>query len=74
MKIEVEVKLHAKNERIEKINPNVFRVFINAKPIDGEANKRIFELLAEYFGVAKSLVTLVSGGKSRKKIFFIDQL
>lgn len=72
MRIEVEVKLHAKNERVEKAGPNFFRVYVNAKPVDGEANERIIELLSEYFGKPKSFISLVLGVTSKKKIFEVE--
>jgi uncharacterized protein len=40
---------------------------VRAAPEDGRANKALCELLAEWFGVAASHVSMVSGGKSRIK-------
>ncbi|MCP5158523.1 MAG: DUF167 domain-containing protein [Gammaproteobacteria bacterium] len=44
-----------------------FRVRITAPPVDGQANLHLQAFLAELFGVAKSRVTLLTGGTSREK-------
>jgi uncharacterized protein (TIGR00251 family) len=38
-----------------------------AAPIDGAANERVIELLAEHFGVRRREVEIVSGHRSRDK-------
>jgi hypothetical protein len=44
---------------------------LSAPAVDGKANRAAIEFLAEHFGVSRSRVTLVSGEKSRHKIFEI---
>ena len=44
---------------------------LNAPALEGRANKAAIEFISGYFGVAKSAVSLVSGEKSRHKIFQI---
>lgn len=43
------------------------QVRVRAVPEKGKANKALLALLAKWLGVAKSDVTLASGGKSRLK-------
>jgi uncharacterized protein (TIGR00251 family) len=43
----------------------VVRVTVAAE--DGKANERVIELLAEYWGIAKSRLRLVRGQRSRRK-------
>jgi len=38
-----------------------------AAPVDGSANDRVVELLAEHFGVRRRQVEIVSGHRSRTK-------
>ncbi|HWV89496.1 MAG TPA: DUF167 domain-containing protein, partial [Burkholderiales bacterium] len=38
-----------------------------APPVEGKANAALIEFLAEYFGVPRRNVTIVSGLKSRSK-------
>lgn len=47
------------------------RARVRAIPAEGQANAAIAKLLAEWLGVAKTCVTLVSGGKSRIKLLSI---
>jgi uncharacterized protein (TIGR00251 family) len=72
MKISVTVKPNSRKESVEEIEPGQFVVRANAPPVEGAANERVIELLAEHFGRPKSRVRLVSGGKSKRKIFEIE--
>jgi len=49
-----------------------YRIKLNAKPIDGEANKRLIEYLSEYFKVPKRKIKIVFGFTSRDKVVDID--
>ena len=44
---------------------------LNAPALEGKANKAALEFIARHFGVSRSAVSLVSGEKSRHKIFQI---
>jgi uncharacterized protein len=70
---------HAKENKVEKqqvlalggINANdgeFYKVYVTAPPEDGKANKKLIELLAEYFKVPKSQIRIVKGEISRNKI------
>lgn len=48
------------------------KVRVTAKATEGKANKAVIEVLADYFGVKKSKVTLLQGEKSRDKILEMD--
>jgi uncharacterized protein (TIGR00251 family) len=71
MKINVKVKLKSKLESIETIDEQNYIVKVNAKPVDGEANTRVQELLSHYFKCPKSHVKLLKGHKSKLKVFEI---
>lgn len=71
MKVQVKIKLKSKNEGVEE-TPEGLVVKVNEPPVDGKANKRVIELLAKHFNVAKSQVALVAGAKSKLKTFAID--
>ena len=47
---------------------------LNAPAIEGKANKAALEFIAQYFGIARSRVTIVSGEQRRRKIFEIAGL
>jgi uncharacterized protein len=71
MKICVSVKPNSRTESVEVCADGSFTVRVNAAPVDGKANKRVEELLAKHFAVPKSAVELISGSKSKKKVFLL---
>lgn len=46
-------------------------VYVRQPAVDGKANRAVVELLAEYFGVSKTNVQIISGITSRHKRFKI---
>jgi len=74
MKISVQIKTNSKIESVEQTADGIYVVRVHTPPIEGRANKRACELLADYFNLSKSSVILVSGQKSRKKIFEVNGL
>lgn len=72
MKISVQVKPNSKVESVEKIDDRSYLVRVRVPPSDNQANERARELLAENLRVPKRSVELVSGHKSKKKIFEIS--
>ncbi|MBL7665174.1 MAG: DUF167 domain-containing protein [Bacteriovoracaceae bacterium] len=71
MKISVSVKTRSKKESVEKQDDTAYVVRVNTPPVDGKANERVVELLADHFQISKSSVQLLSGHKSKKKVFEI---
>ena len=55
-------------------NEEILFVKLVANPVDGVANKALIADLAEYFGVRKMDVRLVSGETSRMKVVEIDTI
>ncbi|MGL5721216.1 MAG: DUF167 domain-containing protein [Brevinema sp.] len=47
---------------------------INSPPVDGEANKTVCLFFADFFGVAKTTVTVVIGHKNTQKVIQIEGL
>lgn len=47
------------------------KITLNAPPVDGKANASLCEFVAKKCGIAKSLVSLVSGETSRDKTLLI---
>ena len=72
MKITVQVKPNSKKESVELLPDGSYLVRVNTPPTEGKANKRTQELLAEFFKRPKTSVNLVSGVKSKRKIFSIQ--
>lgn len=71
MKIAVIVHPNAKNPRIEIDLLETMHVYVNQPPLEGKANNAVITALADYFKVNKSSVLLVTGVKSKQKLFEI---
>lgn len=72
MKLQIIAHPNSKNPRIEDDMFGTTHVYVNAPPLEGKANKAIIEALAEHFKIKKQKVVLVSGQKSKGKIFEIS--
>ena len=49
-----------KNEVIP-LEDGTYKIKITAAPVDGEANKKLIEVISKYFDVAKSCIIIVKG-------------
>ena len=67
-RISVTVKPNARSAAIAQVSEVELRVAIREPARDGKANLALVDLLARYFDVPKSSVTIVRGHASRKKI------
>ncbi len=84
MKIIVKAKTRAKENKVERVTQAglgfdnikeemvVYKVSVKEAPVAGRANEAIVRILAEYFGVGRAQVRLVTGQTSKQKIFEID--
>lgn len=72
-KIKVDVIAHpnSKRPRVEKDLLGEIHVYVSEPPLEGKANNAIANALAKYFEVKRSEVILVSGEKSKNKVFEI---
>lgn len=78
MKISIKVIPNAKQNEIaegglDESGARILKVRVNQPPEDGKANKAAIELLAKYFKVKKSAVSIMSGETSRNKIVEIKR-
>ena len=68
MIIEVLVKPGSHKEGVSALGANRYRVALREPAREGMANEALREVLAEHFGITRSRVRLVRGGKSRIKL------
>lgn len=68
MRIEVQAKPRAREERVEKIDDMHFVVAVKEPPIQGQANAAIIRALAAHFSIAPSRVRIISDHISRQKL------
>ena len=62
------VKTGTSKQQVIKTAPNEYKVYLRAKPHDGEANSALIKLLSEHFHVAKSSIQIKRGAKSHTKV------
>lgn len=72
MLVRVRIKPGAKAESVELRPDGSLRIQVKAPPVEGKANEAVVALLADYFGVKRSAVTLKHGASSRDKVFELD--
>jgi uncharacterized protein (TIGR00251 family) len=72
--LHVRVKPLARQSAVAGWHGTTLRVRVRAAPANGEANRAVAELLADTFGVSASAVELVSGARSRDKLFRVGRL
>jgi len=68
MRIQVKTQPGAKKAEVIKLSEGDYKIRVNAKAIDGAANIRLIEILAEHFQVPFSAIRIVSGATSREKV------
>lgn len=71
MRIFVTVLPRGQRERVEQVDREHYRVVVREPPERGKANQAVVRLLAEFFGVPSSRVSIVSGHTSRHKVIDI---
>lgn len=74
MKIAVTVKPGSSREKVVEAEVDgLTRVTIwtHARAHDGEANKKVIEILADYYKTPKTSIKLIRGANSRMKTFEI---
>lgn len=73
MKIIVQIRPGAREQKIEKIDDGKYKVWVRAVPEGGKANAEMIELLAEHFNVAKSSIRIIIGKTAREKLVEIGR-
>lgn len=68
MRIYVRVSPRSSKKEIVKVSEGEYKVKLTAAPVEGEANRMLIGMLAEYFGVSKSQVEIVGGKSAKTKI------
>jgi uncharacterized protein len=67
IRLRIRVQPRASRNRLELLPDGRIRVSLTAPPVDGAANEALCKFLAEEWGVARRLVQVVAGEKSREK-------
>ncbi|MBN1353584.1 MAG: YggU family protein [Candidatus Omnitrophica bacterium] len=68
MKLNIRVQPRSSKEGIIQLSGNSYKVHMREPALEGKANKKLVEILAEYFGTKKRDIEILSGHKSRNKV------
>jgi len=66
------VQPNARQDAFSGVHGERLKLSLSAPPIDGRANARAIEFLAQAFAVPKSRVQLVKGARGSDKVFVIS--
>ncbi len=72
MKISVRVKPNSRRNLVVPQTDGSYLVSVNVPAVEGKANERLVEVLAEYFKKRKREISIVSGSGSRNKVVDIS--
>ncbi len=70
MYVKLRVFANAKKEKLEKASEDHFNVWVREKAERNMANKRVLEIVREYFGTGKARI--ISGHHSPSKIIAVE--
>ena len=72
--IKVKVATKASKNAIVGVRNGELLISVTSVPENGKANEAIVKLLSKSFKCAKSKIDLISGSKSKNKLFKIDEV
>lgn len=73
MRIYIKTIPRSSRNSVEKISEGEYRVKLTAPPVDRKANSMLIKVLAEYFDVPKSSLSIIGGKSAKIKITEIDK-
>jgi uncharacterized protein (TIGR00251 family) len=74
VKISVRVKANARRNEVRRLDERSYLVTVSAPPVDGKANEKVIELLAEHLGRPKRCFTILRGESSKEKLIDVSGL
>ena len=72
MLVNVRVVPRARKIRVDNFKDGL-KVYISEPALEGRANKKLIEILAEHFNTKKYKITIVRGEKQRDKVVEISE-
>ena len=73
MRFSIRVKANARKNEVKQIDPDSYEVRVTAPPVDGKANEKVIEVLADYFGKPRRCVRILKGATSKVKIVQVEE-
>ncbi|OGH86333.1 MAG: YggU family protein [Candidatus Magasanikbacteria bacterium RIFOXYC12_FULL_33_11] len=72
MRLNIKVIPKSSLNKIIKLSDTELKVKLTSPPVDGEANKKLIEILSKEYKVAKSKIKIVKGETSKNKVVEIE--
>jgi uncharacterized protein (TIGR00251 family) len=72
MKITVQVKPNSRKDEVLVRDDGVYLVKVSVPPIEGRANERLIEILADHFKKPKRSIEILVGAHGKNKIVEIQ--
>ena len=67
------VKPRSSQEKVQIDTPTFLTVWTRERAVDGMANKKVLEILAEHFDVSIKLIRMVAGHRARIKVIEVEE-
>ena len=74
IRITLHVQPGARKSEVAGEHGEALKIRLAAPPVEGKANAELLRWLADYLGVPRKTVTLLSGERNRHKIVAVDGL
>ncbi len=73
MQVDIHIHVQPKSSQAKiLVESGNIRVWVNAPPVDGEANDAVVKLFSKALKVAKSKISIIRGESSREKTLRIE--
>jgi uncharacterized protein len=74
IKTDIRIKLLPRSSRsqVMGMEGDLYRVKVNAPPVDGEANKELVSMIAKRLRVPKGAIEIIAGKTSRMKVLRVS--
>ena len=73
MAVDINIHVQPKSSQAKIILENgIIRVWVNAPPVDGEANDAVVKLFSKALKLAKGKIEIIRGNSSREKTLRIE--
>jgi len=72
MRLNIKVIPKSSLNKVIRISETELKVKLTSPPVDGEANKKLIEILSKEYSVAKSKIRIVRGETGKNKVVEID--
>ena len=72
VEINFQVLPRSSQSRIVGLHNDAVKIKLNKPPVDGQANAECCRVVAKYFGVSKTQVSVLRGTSSRQKTLLVE--